>query len=226
MSLTSMLFLLGAAVPPGYTVARVQQGLAAVYWPGDGNSGKTCADGKPFTKERCHVAHRTWPLGSRVRVCSRRTKRCAVTFVGDRGPYGACDHRGMDRHYACKGRWIAQVYTRGQWLIRHRGGRWRVVPRKVGRWRGIVDLSRCVWKKIGGSGLQPVRLELLRKKRKRRTKRVAQANPLPTRGATDIAVPKSATVPSVRTRKDSDASRLWSWYAPFVFVVRRRSSWR
>lgn len=218
MSLTSVLFLLGAAVPPGYTVARVQHGLAAVYWPGDGHSGKTCADGKPFTKERCHIAHRSWPLGSRVRICARRTKRCTLTFVGDRGPFGACDHKGIaKRAHRRNGRLIYKHQCLGRWMVKIR----RTDP---GTWRGVADLSRCVAKKLGTRGLHAVRLELLRKKRKRRTKRVAQAIPLPTRDTPNTAVSKSTAVSSLRSRSYEDTSRLWSWYTSRPFVVRRRSA--
>lgn len=142
-----LFILLGVSVPPDYAIARVQHGIASVYWPGDGHSGKTCADGKPFTKERCHIAHRTWPLGRRVRVCSKKTRRCALSFVGDRGPFGACDKKGIRRNHACRGRWLLKIR--------------RTDP---GTWRGIADLSRCVAEKIGVRGLQRVRLELLRKK--------------------------------------------------------------
>lgn len=144
------LFFFNTVPFPPYTVVRTQTGLASVYWPGDGHSGKTCADGKPFTKERCHIAHRHWPMGSMVRVCSLSTRKCAFSFIGDRGTYGACDDKGMDRWYRCKGKWMIKIR--------------RSDP---GTWRGIADLSRCVWKQIGGPGLQRVRLQLIRTPRRR-----------------------------------------------------------
>lgn len=120
-------------------------GVASAYWPGDGMSGDTCADGKPFTKERCHIAHRTWPLGSKVRVCSVSTKKCAFSFVGDRGPFGACDERGMGKGHVCKGKWRVKIHKSDP-----------------GVWRGVVDMSKCVSDKIGGKGLRMVIVERLR----------------------------------------------------------------
>jgi len=164
------------ALPPiAKNARRVQKGVASIYWPGDGHSGPTCADGKPFTKTRCHIAHRSWPMGSRVRVCSLRTRRCTTTYVGDRGPFGACDKRGLNpRTLACRGRWFAQVYTRGRWRVHYHGKRWKTVPKKLGKWRGVVDMSRCVAKRIGHRGLNYVRLELLRPRRAKPKPRIAR----------------------------------------------------
>jgi len=134
-----------AAADDDYTIMAKQEGLASVYWPGDGQCGEVRADTKPFKPGQCHLAHREWPLGTRVRICSKETGSCAITRVRDRGPYGACDRRGMDpRTHQC----------RGKWMLKRK-------PSDPGTWRGIADLTRCVWKRIGGPGLQPVILELL-----------------------------------------------------------------
>lgn len=168
---------------------RVQHGLSTVYWPGDGMSGKECADGKRFTATRCHLAHRTWPLGRRVRICSLRTGKCAFTFVGDRGPFGACDSRGMNpRTFAC----------RGQWFVKIR-------PGPEGRWRGITDLSRCVWRQIGGGPImQLVRLELL----------------APEKPPHDTDVPHIVTLPESNTPQTLFTVRTWAW-EPKRYVVLR-----
>lgn len=201
------------ALPAVRKGTRVQTGVASVYWPGDKHSGATCADGKPFTKERCHIAHRSWPLGRRVRVCSLRTKRCTTTFVGDRGPWGACDKRGVNpRTFACRGRWFAQVYTKGKWKVRYRGKGWVVVPKKQGEWRGVADMSRCVADAIGHTGLRPVRLELLAPRKKEKP-RVA------------LFPRRDAPVHAVRSPRDEDTRRSWA-RRPFVnVVVRRRGTW-
>lgn len=150
---------LAGSVPDGYRVAKTQHGLASVYWPGDGHSGPTCADGKPFTKERCHIAHRlnnTWTLGSKVRVCSLTTGKCTVSYIGDAGPFGACDHLGIAKKtHRRNGRLIYKHQCIGKWSIKIR-------PKDPGTWRGIADLSKCVWKRIGGPGMQRIRLDLLK----------------------------------------------------------------
>ena len=53
-------------VPAGATAER---GKAS--WYGDAHHGKLMANGCPFDQQRATVAHRTLPLGSRVRVTSR-----------------------------------------------------------------------------------------------------------------------------------------------------------
>lgn len=131
------------SLPDGYITLAKQEGLASVYWPGDGQCGKERADAIPFRPEQCHLAHREWPLGARVRVCSRETKKCAYTRVRDRGPYGACDARGIDpKTHKC----------RGQWLL-------KIKRSDPGVWRGVADLTRCVWRRIGGPSMQRVTLE-------------------------------------------------------------------
>jgi len=131
--------------PPGYRIVKTQHGIASVYWPGDGHCGTHRADGKRFTKTQCHIAHRFWPLGRRVRVCSKRTGLCTLSHVRDRGPFGACDELGINpRTLACRGQWSLKIR-------RHHPG----------TWRGVADLSVCVSKRIRHRGLSRVRVELL-----------------------------------------------------------------
>ena len=160
-----------------YTVVVRESGIASTYYPGDGHSGKTCADGKPFTKERCHVAHRRggpWQLGRTVRVCSHKTKRCTITYMGDTGPFGTCEF-GLDtrRRYrsSCQGRHFVKVRTRTGWItrsFRNDGKGWTHHTKDPGgSYRGVLDMSVCVRNKIGGGrGLQFVTVELLRPKRR------------------------------------------------------------
>jgi len=142
---TFIFYLLPPQLPIRIIRIRRQQGLTSVYFPGDGHSGTHRADGKRFTVTQCHIAHRHWPLGSLVRVCSQMTKRCVFSHVRDRGPFGACDHKGINpKTLACRGKWLLK--------IRHQD---------PGHWRGISDLSLCIWKKIGGPALQNITLDLL-----------------------------------------------------------------
>lgn len=147
-----------------YKVSETQHGFATTYYPGDGHSGEVCADGQSFTVDRCHIAHRTWPLGSRVRVCHK--KRCIITFVGDRGPYGACDKQGKKRTngFVCKGRWFVKVRLKHGWLIRHPGDQeWtRVNTAPEGQWRGVADMSRCVQRRLRSPGVAVITLHRLK----------------------------------------------------------------
>lgn len=184
-----VILALAGTVPDGYTIAKTQHGLASVYWPGDGHSGKVCADGRPFTRERCHIAHRSWPLGRKVRVCSRKTGRCTVSFVGDRGPFGACDHKGIRRNFTCRGKWLVKIRRRDP-----------------GTWRGIADLSKCVWKKIGGPGMQIIRLDLLTPQPAGR--RLAEDNSTSRWHLSNTPVPQDSILPAVPSRRNKDTRRL------------------
>ena len=212
-----VLIALTGTVPDGYRIAKTQRGLATVYWPGDGHSGKLCADGKPFTRERCHIAHRSWRLGSKVRVCSRKTGRCTITYVGDRGPFGACDHRGIvERTHRHKGKLRFKWSCYGKWLIKIRQS-------DPGTWRGVADLSKCVWKKIGGPGMQVVRLDLLKPTPAQR-RRVAQPTAHPIRYSSYLTVQADPFMPTVHASRHEDSCCLWPWRSPLSPVVHRRSS--
>lgn len=198
MLLTAVLVLATplVALPPVHDGARVQKGVASVYWPGDGHSGPTCADGRPFTKDRCHIAHRFWPLGRRVRICSYKTGKCTTSFVGDRGPFGACDKKGMNpRTFVCRGRWFVKIRRRDP-----------------GTWRGIADLSRCVAKRLGRIRMQRVRLELLGP-RHREKPRVA------------LLTRRHAPLHTVRATRNKDKSRPRQGRPKLDVVVRGGSSW-
>lgn len=121
-----------------WLVSSFNSGLASVYWPGGEFVGDTLANGQPFDSNSCHIAHRKWPLGAHVWVCNSKT--CVRTIVKDRGPYGACDANGMDKWYQCHGDWKVMKKKEAHWF-----------------WRGITDLSKCVWDKLGSRrGIQRV----------------------------------------------------------------------
>jgi len=113
-------------------------GRATVYWPGDGMCGTHRADGRRFRSTDGHIAHRWIPLGTPGLLCSTRTGRCVLTYVGDRGPFGQirpCSETTKGR----KIRWRRRCY------------RWRGLTRLVRgwEWRGAFDLTRRVARSIG-----------------------------------------------------------------------------
>ena len=72
---------------PGYKATP--EGAATVYHPRDGSCGTHRADGKPFLVTDRHFAHRSLPLGTKGVICNTVSGKCAKSYVGDRGPYGA-----------------------------------------------------------------------------------------------------------------------------------------
>ncbi|MFC0711709.1 septal ring lytic transglycosylase RlpA family protein [Azorhizophilus paspali] len=61
------------------------QGMASYY--ANHHHGKRTASGELVDRNTLTAAHRTLPLGSRVRVTSLRTRRSVVVRINDRGPH-------------------------------------------------------------------------------------------------------------------------------------------
>lgn len=67
-----------------HTVAKVQYGVAS--WYGGKCQGRLTASGKPFNEHALTAAHRTLPLGTKVKVTNLRNGRSVVLRIIDRGP--------------------------------------------------------------------------------------------------------------------------------------------
>lgn len=65
--------------------APVQRGLAS--WYGHDFHGEPTAQGEPFNMHALTAAHRSLPLGTRVRVKNLENGRTVVVRINDRGPY-------------------------------------------------------------------------------------------------------------------------------------------
>jgi rare lipoprotein A len=66
--------------------AQVQVGLAT--WYGGEHHGGPTASGERFNKNALTAAHRTLPMGTRVRVTNQNNGRSVIVRINDRGPYG------------------------------------------------------------------------------------------------------------------------------------------
>jgi rare lipoprotein A len=64
---------------------QVQTGIASYYH--DSLHGNRTASGQIYDKNQLSAAHKTLPLGSRVRVTDKRTGKSVVVRVNDRGPF-------------------------------------------------------------------------------------------------------------------------------------------
>ena len=60
---------------------------ALASWYGHPYHGQRTASGEIYNMNAMTAAHPSLPFGTRLRVCSNRTKRCAVVRVNDRGPF-------------------------------------------------------------------------------------------------------------------------------------------
>ncbi|WP_241233606.1 septal ring lytic transglycosylase RlpA family protein [Altericroceibacterium xinjiangense] len=63
----------------------IGQGEASYY--GEELAGNPTASGEPFNPNHLTAAHRSLPMGSKLRVTNVRTGDAVVVRVNDRGPY-------------------------------------------------------------------------------------------------------------------------------------------
>lgn len=68
----------------------VQTGFAT--WYGADHDGGPTASGERFNKNAMTAAHRTLPLGTRVRVTNQHNGHSVILRINDRGPYGKKSH--------------------------------------------------------------------------------------------------------------------------------------
>ena len=85
-----ILLIFGAFMAFGNDRAEADTVLAS--WYGPGFDGQLTASGEVYDAYGYTAAHKTLPLGSRVRVSNPRTGRSVVVRINDRGPYvgGRC----------------------------------------------------------------------------------------------------------------------------------------
>ena len=79
-----------AATPVGVKVTA--------SWYGPGHHNKITSSGKRFDMHKNTLAHRTLPLGTKVRLVNPDNGKSAEGVVNDRGPY--IDGRDVDVSYA------------------------------------------------------------------------------------------------------------------------------
>jgi len=64
----------------------VQKGLGT--WYGKEQQGGPTASGERFDRFKMTAAHRTLPIGTRVRVTNQKNGKSVEVRINDRGPYG------------------------------------------------------------------------------------------------------------------------------------------
>ena len=69
-----------------FLVRSVQRGKASWYSVGT-NSGTRTASGKRLTNEAATAAHKTLPMGTKVRVTNETNGKSEIVTIIDRGPY-------------------------------------------------------------------------------------------------------------------------------------------
>lgn len=82
----SLLLALGAGcATQTMKTPTTQRGVAS--WYGPGFHGQTTSNGETYDQYGMTAAHRTWPLGTRVRVTNEQNGRSVIVRINDRGPF-------------------------------------------------------------------------------------------------------------------------------------------
>ena len=84
-TLVAALLLVGFDADARMTSGDVQTGKASYYH--DRFHGRTTASGAKYNKNALSAAHKTLPLGSKVKVTDARTGKSVVVRINDRGPF-------------------------------------------------------------------------------------------------------------------------------------------
>ena len=97
-------FLLTAIpdVTDGSTSQAAQVGVAS--WYGKRHQGRKTASGERFSRGRFTAAHRSLPLGTKVKVTNLRTHQQVVVTITDRGPHRGGTQRIIDLSEAAAAR--------------------------------------------------------------------------------------------------------------------------
>ncbi len=81
-------------VADGGTSKGRQVGWAS--WYGKQHQGRTTASGERFSRKQVTAAHRSLPLGTKVKVTNLRTGQDVVVTINDRGPHEGGKRRIID----------------------------------------------------------------------------------------------------------------------------------
>ncbi|MBK1720951.1 septal ring lytic transglycosylase RlpA family protein [Thiocystis violacea] len=84
-TLLASLLPFASNVVAGSAAGHVQKGMASYYH--DSLHGRKTASGKRYNRNGLTAAHKTLPLGSKVKVTDTKTGRSIVVKVNDRGPF-------------------------------------------------------------------------------------------------------------------------------------------
>lgn len=95
IGVVGLCLLAGACATRAPESPSTRVGVAS--WYGPGFHGRATASGERYDQNRLTAAHRTWPLGTPVRVTHLESGRSTVVRINDRGPF--VDGREIDLSY-------------------------------------------------------------------------------------------------------------------------------
>jgi rare lipoprotein A len=85
--LKNILFVIVTITTSQSVLANVPHQTGFASWYGPGFHGRRTASGERFNQHALTAAHKTLPLGSKVKVTNLKTKKTVIVTINDRGPY-------------------------------------------------------------------------------------------------------------------------------------------
>lgn len=95
-AIAMLLALAAGCATQSLKTPTTQRGIAS--WYGPGFHGQATTSGETYDQYGMTAAHRTWPLGTRVRVTNEQNGRSVIVRINDRGPF--VGDRILDLSYA------------------------------------------------------------------------------------------------------------------------------
>ena len=97
LAIVGLLGIFLTPIPEAAFGGRSQAGqVGFASWYGKPHQGQKTASGERFSRGQLTAAHRSLPLGTKVKVTNLRTKQHVVVKINDRGPYGGGKGRIID----------------------------------------------------------------------------------------------------------------------------------
>jgi rare lipoprotein A len=84
-ALIALMLLVGVNAEAGLAVGQTQTGKASYYH--DRFHGRKTASGAKYNKNALSAAHKSLPLGAKVKVTDTRSGKSVVVRINDRGPF-------------------------------------------------------------------------------------------------------------------------------------------
>lgn len=124
------------------------------------------------------IAHRYLPCGTKVRLTNLRNEKTTISWVGERGPYGACTKKGWSKFHpedpskpnTCprkpRNYWKLKRCTKkpnGKWFPKKcKEPKYRKKMGAKGVHRGGFDLTTKVARRLGHNGFELIKLEVIK----------------------------------------------------------------
>jgi len=97
LAIVGLLGIFLTPIPEAAFGGRAQAGqVGFASWYGKPHQGQKTASGERFSRGELTAAHRSLPLGTKVKVTNLRTNQHVVVKINDRGPYGGGKGRIID----------------------------------------------------------------------------------------------------------------------------------